>query len=303
MIPFKMPSDVLVKATAAGNTVRALAAVTTGVADEARLRHNTAPTATAALGRTMTAGLLLGSMMKEDGQLSIQFMGNGPLQGLVIDANAQGEVRGFVYQPRAHLPVRNGKLDVGGVVGKGTMAVMRRQRWDKEPYRSVLPIVSGEIGQDIANYLLTSEQVPSAVSLGVFVQPDETVTAAGGFIIQAMPGADDTRLADIEEAVANARPVSQMVRDGLTPWQIISRVLEKFDPQCMDQMPVRFTCHCSRERVQGIIVALGLREVEALLEKEDDISVACEFCAEQYSFEPQEARTVLAEACSQADRP
>jgi len=303
MIPSEMPSDVLVKATAAGNTVRALAAVTTGVADEARLRHNTAPAATAALGRTMTAGLLLGSMMKEDGQLSIQFIGNGPLQGLVIDANAQGEVRGFVYQPRAHLPVRNGKLDVGGVVGKGTMAVMRRQRWDKEPYRSVLPIVSGEIGQDIANYLLTSEQVPSAVSLGVFVQPDETVTAAGGFIIQAMPGVDDTTLADIEEAVANARPVSQMVRDGLTPWQILSHVLEKFDPHCMDQMPVRFTCHCSRERVQGIIVALGLQEVEALLEKEDDISVACEFCAEQYSFEPQEARTVLAEAGSQADRP
>ncbi len=298
MIPSEMPSDVLVKATAARNTVRALAAVTTGVADEARLRHHTAPTATAALGRTMTAGLLLGGMMKEDGQLSIQFMGNGPLQGLVIDANARGEVRGFVYQPRAHLPVRNGKLDVGGVVGKGTMAVMRRQRWDKEPYRSVLPIVSGEIGQDIANYLLTSEQVPSAVSLGVFVQPDETVTAAGGFIIQAMPGADDTRLADIEEAVANARPVSQMVRDGLTPWQILSHVLEKFEPQCMDQMPVRFTCHCSRERVLGIIVALGLQEVEALLEKEDDISVACEFCAEQYSFEPQEARTVLAEAGS-----
>jgi len=298
MIPSEMPSDVLVKATAARNTVRALAAVTTRVADEARLRHHTAPTATAALGRTMTAGLLLGGMMKEDGQLSIQFMGNGPLQGLVIDANARGEVRGFVYQPRAHLPVRNGKLDVGGVVGKGTMAVMRRQRWDKEPYRSVLPIVSGEIGHDIANYLLTSEQVPSAVSLGVFVQPDETVTAAGGFIIQAMPGVDDATRADIEEAVANARPVSQMVRDGLTPWQILSHVLEKFEPQCMDQMPVRFTCHCSRERVLGIIVALGLQEVEALLEKEDDISVACEFCAEQYSFEPQEARTVLAEAGS-----
>ena len=164
-----------------------------------------------------------------------------------------------------------------------------------------MPIVSGEIGQDIANYLLTSEQVPSAVSLGVFVQPDETVTAAGGFIIQAMPGVDDATRADIEEAVANARPVSQMVRDGLTPWQILSHVLEKFEPQCMDQMPVRFTCHCSRERVLGIIVALGLQEVEALLEKEDDISVACEFCAEQYSFEPQEARTVLAEAGNQLD--
>ncbi len=303
MITSEMPSDALVKATAAGNTVRALAVVTTGVADEARVRHHTAPTATAALGRTMTAGLLLGSLMKEDGQLSIQFMGNGPLRGLVIDANAQGEVRGFVYRPRAHLPVRNGKLDVGGLVGQGTMAVIRRQRWDKEPYRTVLPIVSGEIGQDIAHYLLTSEQLPSAVSLGVFVQPNETVSAAGGFIIQAMPDADDATLARIEEAVANTSPVSQMVRDGWTPWQILSHVLEEFDPHCVDEMPVRFACRCSRERVQGIIVTLGLQEVEELLEKEGDISVACEFCAEQYSFEPQEARSVLAEAESERNTP
>ena len=223
-------------------------------------------------------------------------MGNGPLQGIVIDSNAQGEVHGFVYQPRAHLPVRNGKLDVGSLVGKGTMAVIRRQRWDKEPYRTVLPIVSGEIGQDITNYLLTSEQVPSAVSLGVFVRPDEIVVAAGGLIVQAMPDADDATLAYIEEAVTSARPVSRMVRDGLTPWQILSHVLEKLDPHCVDEMPVRFACRCSRERVQGIIVPLGSQEVEELLEKEGNISVACEFCAEQYSFEPQEARTVLAEA-------
>ena len=222
------PADVLVKATAANNTIRTLAVVTTGVAEEARGRHQTAPTATAALGRVMTAGLLIGSTMKEEEQLSIQFMGSGPLQGVVIDANAKGEVRGFVYQPRAHLPIKNGKLDVGGVVGKGTMAIVRRQHWDKEPYRSVLPIVSGEIGLDIANYLLTSEQVPSVVSLGVFVQPDEVVSAAGGFIIQAMPDAEDSTLAGIEEAVAQARPVSHMVRDGLAAWDILRQVLADF---------------------------------------------------------------------------
>ena len=292
------PSDVLVKATAANNTVRALAVVTTGVVEEARARHQTAPTATAALGRTMTAGLLIGSMMKEDEQLSIQFMGNGPLKGLVTDANAQGEVRGFVYQHRAHLPIKNGKLDVGGVVGRGTMAVVRRQQFDKEPYRSVLPIVSGEIGQDIANYLLTSEQVPSAVSLGVFVQPDEAVSAAGGFIIQAMPDADDATLTRIEKAVSQAKPVSDMVRAGLTPWDILSQVLEDFAPTQLDEMPVRFSCRCSRERVQGIIVALGSEEVEELLEKEGRISAACEFCAEQYAFEPEEARALLVEARS-----
>ena len=293
-----IPADVLVKATAASNTIRALAVVTTGVAEEARERHKTAPTATAALGRVMTAGLLMGSMMKEEEQLSIQFIGNGPLHGVVTDANAKGEVRGFVYQPRAHLPIKNGKLDVGGVVGTGTMVVVRRQHWDKEPYRSVLPIVSGEIGQDIAHYLLTSEQVPSAVSLGVFVRPDEVVSAAGGFIIQAMPDADDAILARIEEAVAQARPVSQMVRGGLGPWEILRQVLASFSPTLLDEMPVRFACRCSRERVQGIIVALGSEEVEELLEKEGRISAACEFCAERYSFEPAEARSLLAEARS-----
>ena len=290
------PADVLVKATAANNTIRALAVVTTGVAEEARGRHQTAPTATAALGRVMTAGLLMGSMMKEEEHLSIQFMGSGPLQGVVSDANAKGEVRGFVYQPRAHLPIKNGKLDVGGVVGTGTMAVVRRQHWDKEPYRSVLPIVSGEIGQDIANYLLTSEQVPSAVSLGVFVRPDEVVAAAGGFIIQAMPDAEDATLARIEEAVARARPVSRMVRDGLAARDILSQVLADFSPTLLDEMPVRFACRCSRERVQGIVVALGAEEVERLLEQEGRISAACEFCAEQYIIAPEEARVLVAEA-------
>ena len=292
------PADVLVKATAANNTIRALAVVTTGVAEEARDRHQTAPTATAALGRVMTAGLLIGSMMKEEEQLSIQFMGSGPLQGVVIDANAKGEVRGFVYQPRAHLPIKNGKLDVGGVVGKGTMAVVRRQHWDKEPYRSVLPIVSGEIGQDIANYLLTSEQIPSVVSLGVFVQPDEVVSAAGGFIIQAMPDAEDATLARIEEAVAQARPVSQMVRDGLAAWDILRQVLADFSLTLLDEIPVRFVCRCSRERVQGIIIALGAEEVERLLEKEGRISAACEFCAEQYAIGSEEARALVANAQS-----
>ncbi len=292
------PADVLVKATAARNTIRALAVVTTGVAEEARGRHQTAPTATAALGRAMTAGLLIGSMMKEAEQLSIQFMGSGPLQGMVIDANAKGEVRGFVYQSRAHLPIKNGKLDVGGVVGKGTMAVVRRQHWDKEPYRSVLPIVSGEIGQDIANYLLTSEQIPSAVSLGVFVQPDEAVSAAGGFIIQAMPDAEDETLGRIEEAVAQARPVSQMVRDGLAAWDILRQVLANFSPALLDERPVRFACRCSRERVWGIIVALGAEEVERLLEKEGRVSVACEFCAEQYTIGSEEARALLADVQS-----
>ncbi len=287
--------DSLVRATAAGQTIRALAAVTTGLVEEARQRHRTAPTASAALGRTLTAGLLLGGMLKEDEILSLQFLGNGPLRGIFVDANALGEARGFVYHPRAHLPIRGGKLDVGGAVGAGTLTVIRAQRWSKEPYRSIIPLVSGEIGADVAHYLLNSEQVPSAVSLGVFVQPDETVFAAGGFIAQLMPGAGDETIAQLETNVARAKPVSQLVREGATPQDILTDVLRGFDMAVVGESPVRFSCRCSRERVLGTLVAMGQKEMLALLEEEGRVAVTCEFCSELYTIERQEVEELFRE--------
>jgi molecular chaperone Hsp33 len=285
--------DLLVKATAAEKTVRALSAVTTSLVEEARMRHKTAPTASAALGRTLTAGLLLGSMLKEDETLSLQFIGNGPLRGIFVDANAQGEVRGFVYHPRAHLPIRNGKLDVGGAVGSGTLTVIRAQPWAKEPYRSILPLVSGEIGSDIAHYLLNSEQIPSAVSLGVFVQPDETVVAAGGFVVQIMPGASGETIAQLEANVAKARPVSQMVREGATPQEILMQVLDGFGATTLAESAVRFNCRCSLDRVLGVLTALGKAEIEDLLRKEGQVSVTCEFCNAQYTLGRTELESLL----------
>ena len=285
--------DLLIKATAAEKTVRALSAVTTGLVEEARLRHQTAPTASAALGRTLTAGLLLGGMLKEDETLSLQFLGNGPLRGIFVDANARGEVRGFVYHPRAHLPIRNGKLDVGGAVGTGTLTVIRAQPWAKEPYRSILPIVSGEIGSDIAHYLLNSEQIPSAVSLGVFVQPDETVAAAGGFVVQIMPGAGGETIAQLEANVARAKPVSQMVREGATPQEILTQVLDGFGTTALAESSVRFNCRCTLDRVLGVLVALGKAEVEDLLLKEGQVTVTCEFCNEQYTVGRAELESLL----------
>jgi molecular chaperone Hsp33 len=287
------PPDLLVKATAADKTVRAAVAVTTGLAEIARARHVTAPTASAALGRTLTAGLLLGSMLKEEERLSLQFIGNGPLRGILVDANSLGEVRGFVYHPRTHLPLRRGKLDVGGAVGHGTLTVIRSQPWGKEPYRSILPIVSGEIGQDIAHYLLHSEQVPSAVSLGVFVQPDETVTAAGGFVVQVMPGASGETIAQLETNVAQAQPVSQMVREGATPQEILTRILSGFGAVVVGEQSVRFACHCSTERVLGVLVALGRKEVEGLLAQEGRATVTCEFCNERYMVGRAELEALL----------
>jgi molecular chaperone Hsp33 len=275
-------SDYLVKATAAEKTIRACATVTTNLVEEARQRHRTAPTASAALGRTLTAGLLLGSMLKEEETLSLQLIGNGPLRGIFVDANAQGEARGFVYHPRAHLPTRGGKLDVGSAVGAGTLTVIRSQPWSKEPYRSITPLVSGEVGADVAHYLLNSEQVPSAVSLGVFVQPDESVAAAGGFIVQLMPGASEEIISQLEANVARAKPVSQLVREGAAPQEILSHVLDGFGSIVVGEMPVRFSCRCTRERVLGALVAMGQQEMQQLLEEEGQATVTCEFCGEQY---------------------
>ncbi|MBM4255335.1 MAG: Hsp33 family molecular chaperone HslO [Deltaproteobacteria bacterium] len=289
-----MSSDVLVKATAAEKTIRAAVAITTNLANEARLRHQTAPTASAALGRALTASLLLSSTMKEEERLSLQFLGNGPLKGIFAEANAQGEVRGFVYYPRTHLPLRKGKLDVGGAVGSGTLTVIRDQPWRKDPYRSILPIVSGEIGADIAHYLLNSEQIPSAVSLGVFVTPDETVTAAGGFVVQIMPGASEETIAQLEANVARATPISQLVREGATPEQILAHVLDGFAPVTIGETSVRFGCRCSRERVLGTLVALGQEEIQTLLEKEDNVSVTCEFCSELYVIDRHAAEALFA---------
>ena len=285
--------DWLVKATAADKTVRAFAAVTTGLVEESRQRHQTAPTASAALGRTLTAGLLLGGMLKEEEILSLQFLGRGPLRGIFVDATASGEARGFVYYPRAHLPLREGKLDVGGAVGAGTLTVIRAQRWAKEPYRSITPLVSGEIGADVAHYLLNSEQVPSATSLGVFVRPDESVAAAGGFIVQVMPGASEETLARLEENVACAKPVSQLVREGATPQDILAHVLGGFDFAVVGEMPVRFSCRCNRDRVLSTLVAMGQKEMQALLEEEGRAAVTCEFCNEQYLISREEIENLF----------
>ncbi len=287
-------SDYLVRATAADTTIRALAVVTTGLVEEARQRHKTAPTASAALGRTLTAGLLLGSMLKEDENLSLQFLGDGPLRGIFVDANARGEARGFVYRPRAHLPIREGKLDVGGAVGSGTLTVIRAQSWSKEPYRSITPLVSGEIGADVAHYLLNSEQVPSAVSLGVFVQPDETVSAAGGFIVQVMPAANEETIAQLETNVARAKPVSQLVREGATPQEILVHVLDGFGVSFVGETPVRFSCRCSRERVLGTLIAMGQADMQALVAEEGKAMVTCEFCGELYTITPEEIENLFA---------
>ncbi len=287
--------DVLVTAIAAEGTLRALCVRSTTVVDDARRTHHTAPTASAALGRTLTAALLLGTNSAEGEHLSIQFLGDGPLGGIIVDANGQGSVRGFVYQPGVHGPLKDGKLDVGGAVGRGTMMIIKNRIGDRHSHRSVSPIVSGEIGEDISHHLVASEQVPSVLSLGVFVETDQTVVAAGGFLVQAMPGVKSATLGLLEASVSRVQPVSTMIREGRSPFEILGDLLEGFDPTLVDEMPVVFACRCTRERVQNTIVALGQKAIEEILLAEGRVMAKCDFCMTEYDFSSDEARHLLEE--------
>lgn len=290
----------LVRATAAGETVRAMAAVTTGVVEEARRRHETYPTATAALGRTLTAGLLLGATMKDEERLSIELVGDGPLRRVMVTTTGAGQVRGYVSRPATHLPSRNGKLDVAGAIGEGLLCVMRTQPWNKEPYRSVMRLVSGEIAKDITHYLATSEQMPSATALGVFVNADGTVGAAGGFLVQLLSGAPPELAEVIEGNVAALPQVTALIQRGHGPRELLAAALAGLDLRIIGGEDVRFACPCSRERVLGALLLLGKVEVEAMIAEDEQAEVRCEFCAERYVIGRDELAMLVREAAGTA---
>jgi molecular chaperone Hsp33 len=293
-------SGVLLRASAAGETVRAMAAVTTGVVEEARQRHGTYPTATAALGRTLTAGLLLGATMKDEEGLSIELVGDGPLRRVMVTTNGSGRVRGYVARPATHLPSKNGKLDVAGAIGDGFLCVMRTQPWNKEPYRSVMKLVSGEIAEDITHYLVTSEQMPSATALGVFVNADGTVGAAGGFLVQILNGAASELAELIERNVAALPHVTSLIQRGDGPHEILAAVLAGLEIRAIAGEPVRFACPCSRERVLGALLLLGPQEIEDMIQKEGQAEVRCEFCAEEYRVGRDELTMLIRDTAGSA---
>lgn len=286
-------ADRLARTVTEDGTLRGLAAVTTDLVEEARRRHGTLPTATAALGRALTAGLLLGGMLKDGERVSLEFSGDGPLRNILVDATPAGTVRGFVARPATHLPPRGGKLDVGGALGQGLLCVMRIPVAGGVPYRSVVPLVSGEIGNDVASYLVTSEQTPSAVAIGVFVEPDGRVGAAGGYVLQAMLGAEPAMVARLERNVVAAPPPSDLVRQGLDASAILAHLLDGFATHPLDGHPVRYQCRCTRERVLAAIVAMGRAELLDVLAGEKRAEVVCEFCGERYEVEEPELRALL----------
>ncbi|MEC0244011.1 Hsp33 family molecular chaperone HslO [Paenibacillus dokdonensis] len=287
--------DRLIRGTAMGGRVRAFAVRTTGLVEELRQRHDTWPTATAALGRTLTAAAMMGTMLKGEEQLTIQVQGNGPIGQIVVDANAKGDVRGYVNEPHVHLPSNSmGKLDVAGAVGREGYLHVTKDLGMKEPYRGSIPIVSGELGEDFTYYFAVSEQTPSAVGLGVLVAPDNSVIVAGGFIVQLLPGLTDEEITLIEQAVGAMPPVTSLLDQGLELDEMLRRLLP--DVEILEQMDVQFKCKCSRDRVEQTLVSLGKSELEQLIEEDGKAEVVCHFCNEAYTFEKDELQQILEKA-------
>jgi molecular chaperone Hsp33 len=285
--------DELVRAIAAEGSVLGFAVVTTETVEEARRRHDTAPTATAALGRTLSATLMLGAGLKDGQRVTVRVLGDGPLGGIVSDGNGQGHVRGYVANPGVHLPLTpRRKLDVGAAVGKGTLHVTKDMGL-RLPYHGSVPLVSGEIGEDLAHYLVTSEQVPSVVALGVLVAPDGRVIASGGYILQVLPGAPGHLPGYLEERVAVLPTVTQLVHRGNDPGEMLAMALGALHPQVLEKKPVAFRCGCSREKVEAVLIALGRVELERLLAEEGRAEVQCRFCGERYVLGPEEVEELL----------
>lgn len=285
--------DILVRGMAFDDKVRLFAALSTSLAEELRVRHDTLPTATAALGRAATAGAIMGAMLKGREKLTLQIKGDGPIGQIVVDANTEGEVRGYVDNPHVHLPLtKAGKLDVAGAVGRKGMIYVTKDLGLKEPYRGTSPIVSGELAEDFTYYLGTSEQTPSAVALGVLVNPDHSVRAAGGFIIQLLPGLGSEEIAVIERKLAVLDPVTTLIEQGTGVEDILHGFFDSV--RVFDRLPLQFRCTCSRDRVEKTLISLGKEEMEAMINETGRAEVICHFCNELYMLEKPELEHLAA---------
>lgn len=291
--------DALIRGTAWNGKVRAFAARTTQLVDELQRRQGTLATATAALGRAATAGAMMGAMLKGEEKLTIQVKGDGPMGQIVIDANAHGDVRGYVDHPQVHLASNNkGKLDVAGAVGRNGFIHVIKDLGLKEPYRGSVPIISGELGEDFTYYFAVSEQTPSIVALGVLVDVDHSVKAAGGFIVQLLPGVTDDEITRLENQLSQVPPVSALLDQGEELDEILKWVLGE-DVQVLETTDVQFRCKCSRDRVAQTLVSLGKQELERLIEEDGQAEVICHFCNEAYAFGREDLQQIKERALAE----
>ncbi|MCM3667086.1 Hsp33 family molecular chaperone HslO [Mesobacillus subterraneus] len=290
-------SDYLVKALAFNGQIRAYAVKSTETVGEAQRRHYTWPVASAALGRSMSAGLMMGAMLKGDEKLTIKIAGGGPLGPILVDSNARGEVRGYVTNPHVHFDLNeHGKLDVRRGVGTdGTLSVVKDIGM-RDYFTGQVPLISGELGEDFTYYFVTSEQVPSSVGVGVLVNPDNSIKAAGGFIIQLMPGTKDETIAFIENRLKEIPPVSKLIDKGLSPEELLEELLGKENVKVLETVPVSFECNCSKERFHTALISLGSAELQDMIETDGQAEAHCHFCNEKYLFTKEELEEMEKEA-------
>lgn len=287
-------NDYIIRATAANDQIRAFAAVTTEMVETAREHHNTSPVATAALGRLLTAGAMMGSMMKgEKDVLTLQIKAGGPLQGITVTADSQGNIKGYVGNPDVCIPANSkGKLDVAGAVGPGFLTVIKDMGL-KEPYSGQVMLQTCEIAEDLTYYFATSEQVPSAVGLGVLMNKNNTVRQAGGFIVQLMPFVEEEVISRLEQNVQKINSVTNLLEEGHTPESLLEKVLEGFDMQINEKMDTRFHCNCSKERVAKALISIGRKELNEMIQEGKPIEMNCHFCNTNYNFTVEELKEIL----------
>ncbi|MUT67670.1 Hsp33 family molecular chaperone HslO [Paenibacillus sp. NEAU-GSW1] len=289
-------NDVLVRGTAWGGKIRVFAVRTTQLVSELQRRHGTLPTATAALGRTATAGAIMGAMLKGEEKLTVQVKGNGPIGQIVVDANAHGQVRGYVDNPDVLLPSNaHGKIDVAGGVGTDGYLHITKDLGLKEPYRGSVPLISGELAEDFTYYFALSEQTPSAVGLGVLVDTDGSVIHAGGFIVQLLPGLTDAEITRLEQAIGAMPHVTACLEQGETPEEILHRLVGD-DLHIHDTMDIVFQCACSSDRVAQTLVSLGESELQQIIEEDGEAEIVCHFCNEAYTFDREQLEQLLEQA-------
>ena len=287
-------SDYIVRATAANSQIRAFAVTSRDLVEEARSRHNLSPVATAALGRLLTAGSMMGSMMKsEKDLLTLQIKCSGPIGGLTVTADSQANVKGYVVNPDVMLPPSDkGKLDVGKALDLGVMNVIKDMGL-KEPYVGQTHLVSGEIAEDLTYYYATSEQVPSSVALGVLMNKDNTVKRAGGFIIQLMPFADEEVIDKLEKKIGEITSITSLLDQDMTPEMILDYVLGDFGVEILDKVSTKFDCNCSKERVEKAVVSIGKKEIQEMINDGESIEVNCHFCNTHYNFSIEELKDII----------
>lgn len=290
-------ADYIIRATAAGGQIRAFAATTREMVETARAAHGTSPVATAALGRLLTAGAMMGVMMKgEEDLLTIKIQGDGPIEGLTVTADSKGNVKGYVFNPSVMLPPNaKGKLDVGGALGVGVLSVIKDIGL-KEPYVGQTILVTGEIGDDLTYYFATSEQTPSSVALGVLMNKENTVRQAGGFILQMMPGASEEVVTKLEEKLKKITSVTALLDAGDTPEMILEHVLGDLGLEINEKLPTRFYCNCCKERVEKALISIGKRDIEEMIADGKPVSVNCHFCNTDYTFSVEELKEILKKA-------